>query len=195
MTSLRIALLALAPCAIYAQNTDLGLLLGVSGPSTSTNNGVVTSTAVSAHFQVNVALQMKETTAGRLYLEFPFLIGGHVRSTVGKGVYASEGATLYLTPGVRWNFFPHSRVSVYGAVGGGLAGFAGDRASVTTEGVNALTGFAATLGGEFGGGLDLRLSRLVSLRFETRDFITEKGFEGVAGHHHLIFGFGMGFHW
>jgi hypothetical protein len=46
----------------------------------------------------------------------------------------------------------------------------------------------------FGGGLDFRLTRLVSLRFDIRDFVTRARLGGSNGHHHGIFGFGVAFH-
>ena len=86
-------------------------------------------------------------------------------------------------------------ISLYGAVGGGMAG--SHRAEVFAVGSQAITrqyylfGFA----GSIGGGLDLRLSRLMSLRGEVRDFLAARGFDGASGHNHVIFGFGVGFHW
>ena len=49
--------------------------------------------------------------------------------------------------------------------------------------------------GAFGGGLDFRLTRLISLRAEVRDFVSRRGIGLTDGRNHLVFGFGMGFHW
>jgi len=48
---------------------------------------------------------------------------------------------------------------------------------------------------DFGGGLDFRLTRLMSLRAEVRDFVTGRGLGGVEGRNHPIFSFGLGIHW
>ena len=61
--------------------------------------------------------------------------------------------------------------------------------------VTASSGWTVRAAVEFGGGLDFRLTRLVSLRGEVRDFVSGRGLGGVAGRHHPIYGFGVGLHW
>lgn len=192
-----IALFLLGAALGLAQNSDLGILGGYSAPAVEIvrGSGGDISTASSGHLQFNYARQLKETRAGRLYLELPVLVGGHVRAYVGHDVLGSAGVTFYLTPGIRWNIPVHSRISLYAAAGVGLAGFAGDRASVAGSLVTATHGVRMTLAGEIGGGLDLRLSRIVSLRGEARDFITEAGFDSALGMNRVVYGFGVGFHW
>jgi hypothetical protein len=190
-------LLLLTGCA-RAQNSDLGLLLGISGPTSTvqTGSGTRVSGSVGAHGQINYALQLKETSAGRLYLELPLLLGGHSSGTVGGGsVTGSAGGALFFTPGVRLNIAPHSRVSLYVAAGAGPAAFNESKAVVANRVVSASTGWTVRVAGDFGGGLDFRLTRLMSLRMEARDFISGEGLGGVEGHHHPIYGFGVGFHW
>jgi hypothetical protein len=190
-------LLALFCCAAFAQNTDLGILGGVSESSTQVVGGPggSISSSVGGHFQINFAFQLREYKTGRLYLELPFLLGGHARTTVGPGVSASTGGNVYFTPGVRWNLPIHSRVSLYGTAGGGLVGARRNDVSVGAQQVFTSGFFAVGLAGTVGGGLDMRLSRLVSLRAEARDFISARGYDGSPGHNHVIFGFGVGFHW
>ena len=86
-------------------------------------------------------------------------------------------------------------MSLYGTAGVGLAGSGHDFVTVAGKEVITRNGFTVGLAGAFGGGLDLRLSRLVSLRAEARDFITRKGLDGSDGHNHVVYGFGLGFHW
>jgi hypothetical protein len=179
--------------AASAQNSDLGLLLGVGSVRTTVVR-TRTESQVSAHGQINYAAQLKEWPGARLYLELPLLMGGQVRSTVSRGVSASTGAIVYFTPGVRCNVPIHNRVSLYGTAGAGLAGFGGNRANVNNSGISASSGFEAALAGAAGAGMDFRLSRLMSLRFEARDFITRAGLTS-SGHNHLVYGFGVGFHW
>src|SRR5438105_1179938 len=134
-----LALLLLGGVLGLAQNSDLGILGGYSRPNAEIVAGSTghISTSAGAHVQFNYAAQLKETRAGRLYLELPMLIGGHTRAYVGGGISSSLGTTFYFTPGIRWNVPLHSRISVYGAAGGGLAGFAGDLARVTGTQVTA----------------------------------------------------------
>ena len=180
-----------------AQNSDLGLLLGISGPTSSvrTGSGVRVSSSVGAHGQINYAQQLRETSAGRLYLELPLLLGGQVSSHVSSSIVASAGGMIFFTPGVRLNIAPHSRVSFYLAGGAGVAAFDENRAVMMAGRISVDQGWSATPAGEFGGGLDFRLTRLMSLRAEVRDFVTGAGHGGQEGHHHPVFGFGVGFHW
>ena len=77
----------------------------------------------------------------------------------------------------------------------------GRRCSAKTGRWQAPASFGETLVGllraalDFGGGLDFRLTRLVSLRAEARDFVTGRGLGGVEGRNHPIFSFGLGIHW
>ena len=191
-----LVLLLFAGCA-SAQNNDLGLLLGISGPTSSVNsgNGARVSGSVGAHGQINYAMQLRETGAGRLYLELPVLFGGQASGTVSSTVTSSAGGMIFFTPGVRLNLSPHSRVSFYAAAGVGPAAFDETKTVVSKGYVSASTGWTVSAAVDFGGGLDLRLTRLMSLRAEARDFVTGRGLGGAEGRNHPIFGFGIGFHW
>ena len=181
-----------------AQNSDVGLLLGISGPTSSVEVAGTTvkivSGSVGAHGQINYAAQLRETSAGRLYLELPLLLGGHATGTVAGSVNGSAGGMFFFTPGLRLNIAPHSRVSLYVAAGAGPAAFGESRTVVSKGFVSASTGWTVSAALDFGGGLDFRLTRLMSLRAEARDFVSGKGLGGVQGRHHPIFGFGVGFH-
>jgi hypothetical protein len=190
-------LMMTAATAAFAQNTDLGLLLGVSQWSArvQAGSGVSASTSVGVTGQVNLAFQMKETSAGRLYLEVPFLAGAHVGTqTGGRGtVLSSTSSSLYCTPGIRWNVFPHSRVSLYVAAGAGVVAF--NRQQFVVWPATVESEWTAKGAAEFGGGLDFRLTRLMSLRMEARDFIASKKVDVGTGYHHPVVSLGMGFHW
>ena len=77
-------LLIWTAAAASAQNSDVGLLLGISGPSSQVVTGtqVSVSGSVGASGQINYARQLKEYNAGRLYLELPLLIGARTSGTV-----------------------------------------------------------------------------------------------------------------
>jgi hypothetical protein len=189
--------LTLATSALSAQNSDLGVLLGISGPTgrvdTATGTHISGSVGVSAQF--NYAIQWRDTSAGRIYIELPVLLGAHVNGTVSGDVVGSAGTTLFFTPGLRWNIMPHSRISFYAAGGAGMAGFNQDRSVVASGSVSTTERWGLGAAVELGGGLDLRLTRLMSLRGEARDFVTGSGLGGVQGHNHPVFGVGLGFHW
>ncbi|HUI57733.1 MAG TPA: hypothetical protein VLY04_22300 [Bryobacteraceae bacterium] len=191
---IRVATIAiLTCCAAVAQNSDLGILFGV-GPISSTVSAAGVSSSVSGSFQLNYAVQLRDTRAGLLYLELPFLIGGTAEDVVSASIRSSVKDTIFFTPGVRWKYAVQPRVALYGAIGGGLGSF-GTLASVVGFGVvsNGSTRTNVPTFG-FGGGIDIRLTRLLSLRAEGRDFVTRANLGDTRGHSHAFFDFGVGFH-
>ena len=80
-------------------------------------------------------------------------------------------ASLYFTPGIRVKFFPSSRISPYLSAGWGLG--------LYEQSTTQLDGRANPVPRElvhgafgFGGGVDVRVWRLLALRGEARDFYT-----------------------
>ena len=145
--------------------------------------------------QINYARQLKEYNAGRLYLELPLLIGARTSGTVAGYVMGSVQTGIYFTPGVRFNINLDPRISLYVAGGAGLASFNENTAYVGKGVITRTNGWSTSLAGAFGGGLDFRLTRLISLRAEVRDFVSRPGIGLTDGRNHPVFGFGMGFHW
>jgi opacity protein-like surface antigen len=190
-------LLLLAAGVACAQNSDLGLLIGISGPTHQVVSGTSAriSSSVGASGQINYAAQLKENSTGRLYLELPLLIGARTASTVSTFVSGSTVTGIYFTPGVRFNFTLHPRTSFYAAIGGGLAAFDQNFSLVGKGVVTSGSEWKTSPALAFGGGLDFRLTRLISLRGEVRNFVSEKGIGLTDGRNHTVFGFGMGFHW
>jgi len=177
-----------------AQNSDLGFLLGVAPLKVQdvVRPGEISDT-VNATVQIDYAVQLALNKAGAFYLELPFAVVAHVESKVADTISDSVQDILFFTPGVRWKMFVHSRVSVYAALGGGLASF-GSTTSVV--GTTISNNSSRTLGPalDFGGGLDFRLTRLLSLRTEVRDYVTGSRSTGISGHNHAAFDVGLGFH-
>jgi opacity protein-like surface antigen len=194
-----LALFLLTGCAA-AQNSDLGLLGGISGPKGQTTISGETATAsgsVTPSFQVNYAWQVLQRTAD-LYVELPLVIPVRVSGTTvagpnGAASAGSSGPDLFFTPGLRVKFSPESRVSFYAAAGVGIASF-----GATSTIVPPLTVVAGSRQNSFaigfGGGIDFRLTRLLSLRVDARDFVTRAGLGGVSGRNHAILQVGIAFH-
>jgi len=177
-----------------AQNSDLAILLGAAGPISSTIANGIVSDSFGIGFQLNYAAQLHETKAGQLYLELPLMIAAQVKSTVGNGVSDSVKDSIFFTPGVRWRFTPQKRVSFYAAAGGGIGSF-GTTLSYVGHGVVSDTlGRTTTAAFGFGGGIDFRVTRLLSLRAEGRDFVTRSGLGSSSGPNHSFFMAGVGFH-
>jgi hypothetical protein len=184
---------ALAAGAAFAQNSDLGLLLGgvVRVRSHVEPNRIESS--VTGAGQINYAAQLHETTAGQLYLEIPVLMTGGSRATItSRTVTGFSGGAVFLTPGLRWRFTPANRVSFYADAGGGIAVFHGSSAVVGNGIISASNGSTATGALGFGGGLDFRITRLISFRIEGRDGLTRGNVDGAT--HHAFLMFGLGFH-
>jgi opacity protein-like surface antigen len=189
--------LMMASGMVSAQNSDLGLLIGISGPSSQVVTGTQlrVSGSVGASGQINYAMQLKESSTGRLYLELPLLIGSRASGTVASVITGSTVTGIYFTPGVRFNLTLHPRTSFYVTGGAGLAAFDQNRAIIGKGIISATSGWTSSFAVAFGGGLDFRLTRLISLRGEVRDFVSRKGIGLTDGRNHPVFGFGMGFHW
>jgi len=190
-------LLLIAAGAATAQNSDLGLLLGISWPSSQVIAGTQIRISGSAGVsgQINYARQLRESSVGRLYLELPLLLGARASGNSGNIISGSVHAGIYFTPGLRFNLTLHPRVSLYGTAGGGLASFDQNGVTISKSTVTVNTGWNNSFAGAFGGGLDFRLTRLISLRGEVRDFVSAKGVGLTDGYNHLVVSFGMGFHW
>jgi hypothetical protein len=179
----------------YSQNSDLGLLAGVSAPrgEVVSSGSTYVHGSVGASGQIDYAWQILQRAAD-LYVELPFVISWRGSGTVTSSmINSSNGLDYFFTPGLRLKISPQSRVSFYAAAGGGLASFGTSQATVA-QGVTVVSSRTTTAALGFGGGLDFRLTRLLSLRVEGRDFLTRPGLDSTAGRNHAIFQAGIAFH-
>ena len=190
-----IAIPFLMPRAAMAQNSDLSFLLGVYWP----RGEVVTAPSTYIHGSVGASVQLNYAgqviqKAVDLYIEVPVVISVQNTGTVtSTSVTSSTGPDVFFTPGVRLKISPQSRISFYGALGGGIASFSTDRI-VSGKSTTITSGRTNSGALDFGGGIDFRLTRLLSLRFDARDFVTQAGLGGSVGRHHGIYEFGVVFH-
>jgi hypothetical protein len=191
---------AIATGLAWAQNSELALLGGFSGVQGQTSvagANKATIGTVSPSLQVNYAWQILERKAG-LSIELPLVIpvrvsGEEVSSPTFQSSVGNSGPDIFFTPGVRLKISPQSRVSFYGAAGFGIASFGAT--SFILPGptiVSTSRRNSPALG--FGGGIDVRLTRWLSMRGDVRDFVTKKGLGGVTGRNHGIFQAGVAFH-
>jgi len=190
----RMLLLTFLAGGAMAQNSDLAILFGANGPTSGTVGNGVVSGQFGLAFQANFAEQLRETVAGQLYVELPLMIAGHVSSTISHGITNEVKDSIYFTPGVRWRFTPQKRISFYAAGGAGFGSF-GTSLNYVGGGTVSNTGSRDwTFAFGFGGGIDLRLTRLLSLRAEGRDFVTPSNEGGTRDRNHAFFMAGIGFH-
>lgn len=195
---LSMLMMLFAQRAVEAQNSDLGFLLGVYWPhgEVTTSPNTVVSGSAGASIQFNYAWQVMQRAVD-LYVEVPVIISVESTSTVTPGlITSSSGPDVFFTPGIRLKISPQSRVSFYGALGGGVASFAANQVVITkgASSTSVSAGRANSPALDFGGGIDFRITRLLSLRFDARDFVTRKALGGSAGRNHGIYEFGIAFH-
>lgn len=181
------------------QNMEFSWMLGGVNSASSIvagTNGVLSGSAGFA-LQFGYAYQLASTKAGNIWLEVPTTYTFQGVGTVsGTTVASIDRNAWYITPGVRLKTPTYGRVSFYGSLGGGAGSLNKIESSVTapngTVTVNSLMNFNPAL--DFSGGIDLRLSRLLSVRAEGRDFVTPANLGGVSGHNHPLFLAGLAFH-
>ncbi len=181
------------------QNMELSWTVGGVTSSSSTVPGTTTVLSGSAGFvtQIGYAYQLPKPQAGFLWLELPLTFAWQGAGSIsGSTVTSIDRNAWYLTPGVRLKSPTYGRVSFYGVLGGGLGAFNKIQSTVSgTEGsVNEQWVLHLVPVADFAGGIDLRLSRLLSLRAEGRDFVSGANLGGVSGHNHPAFLVGLGFH-
>ena len=190
-----VLLLILAASAAIGQNSDLGMLFGPAyGQVTQLPNAHL-STGLSLANQYTYAFQVADAKVGGLYVELPFATSGYASGIVRPEV-AVGGTNSYLfTPGLRFKFSLRSRVSLYTAVGGGggvyglkYIYFAGPYAGTTV--VHHTTSGVL----DFGGGIDYRLTKLLSIRAEARDFVSRRVLGPGSGQNFVLIEAGIGLH-
>jgi len=203
-------LLGCSAWAQGAQNTDLTGMVGGIGSSSVTFPATVYPSGASAPLffaesagfigQITYAYQLPKPGNGHIWIEVPVTFAVRGSNTVdGTFVSAVNTNNWFITPGLRFKSRKFGRVSFYAAVGGGLGLF-----NVVENGVGGTNGtvFATTTVHphpvlDFAGGIDVRLSRLISLRAELRDFVSSENAAGISappGHNHWAPLVGLAFH-
>ncbi len=126
--------------------------------------------------QVNYAREVLGTKAGSLFVEIPV---GLIGNTISQ-------PSIAVIPGIRFKFATHSRLSFYTALGFGCLSFGPSPVH------------ARTLSGamDAAGAIDIRVTKLVSIRGETREYLTAPQPEGsrLPGRNHIVIGIGVGLH-
>ena len=168
---------ALSCGAAFAQNSDFAILTGVEvlyGRQLLPSGKIDNAISIISRTQFNYARQVVDARSGGLYVEFPLIYG----------VNAVGNATITFAPGVRFKLATQSRLSPYFAAGVG----------VTSAGGTAVLSRSTSAAFDFGAGLDVRFTKLLSLRTELRDFVARRGLSGYEGRNHPIYSLGIAFH-
>jgi hypothetical protein len=178
-----------------SQNNDFSVLVGpVIGSSLAVGglNAPVNFSGVLS-FQTNFAHTIHSYLFGDLWWETPSTFASRDSGEPGGDVKSASYSEYFFTPGVRLHVPAGSRVSFYGTAGVGYCSFVYSP-GFPLSGLpsKALTNYHGVV--DFGGGIDFRLTRLLSLRGDVRDFVTGRGLGGLNGRNHPIFGFGVAVH-
>jgi len=180
--------------AAYAQNEDsaprheVGLTLGRLFSADRTSQAGKLTLESGTALQANYGLKLVEGRLAALYGEVHFLANPQRLVNAADRTATRDVATIFLTPGVRVKFRPHSAVSPYLAAGGGYAAY--------EQSLNRLDGQSnpaprTTQRGvfDFGGGVDFTLWKWIGFRAEVRDFYAgSPGYNlpGVGGGQHNV---------
>jgi hypothetical protein len=154
------------------QNQDLTFSLGGIPGQTRTFQGSAGIAQISSDrsFGINYGHRFLDAKIAALYGEIEFVAIPNRSVTSATAIVPQSYASLYLAPGLRLKFFPSSRLSPWGAVGGGYALY--QQSAKLSNGQNETDKFLNRGVFDYGGGLDFRLFRFIGLRAEVRDFLS-----------------------
>jgi opacity protein-like surface antigen len=177
------------------QNSDISFLAGPvfgGNPAIAPTGDTVKVTGAFS-FQSGFAHILHSYSFADLWFEFPSTSAFRDGGNLPNGTQSISYSEFYGTPGVRLHVPVGSRVSFYGAAGGGYGSFQAELDSVSQGGPeHRNSNYHGVI--DFGGGMDFRLTRLLSLRGEIRDFVTGRDLGGVDGRNHVLTLFGMAVH-
>jgi hypothetical protein len=203
-----------AASAQRAQNVDISIMLGAVGTSGSVSptmatipggtSGPVPITATytgSFGFatQENFGYQVADFSKGSLYVETPFVFlwngSGTVSGQQGNpSVTSIDHSSWYILPGVRWKIPTGTRLSFYGALGGGVAFIHEKDVFLANQQVTNTNNTLAKPVLDFGVGMDLRISRWLSLRVDARDYVHSAAADVSQHYNHAAVFAGVAFH-
>jgi hypothetical protein len=208
--------LGTAAFAQRAQNTDISFLfgaVGTSGSSGSTTTSTILSGAsgpipvevpvVTGTFgfamQANFGYQMKSFSKGSLYVEVPFIFewsgSGAVAGVAGNpSVTSIDHSSSYILPGVRWRIPTGTRFSFYAALGGGVAFIHEEDVFLANQQVTTTNQTLEKPVLDFGIGMDVRISRWLSLRVDARDYVHSSASDVPQHYNHAAVFAGFAFH-
>ncbi len=166
------AVLLIGAATVSAQKQEVGLLLGGIKTSDrdiqSPQSGSVRNSSGLTYY-ANYAYRLAGGKNAAFYLELPFAATPS-RDVQSTNVNVPRNyASLFFTPGLKVKFFPAARLSPYGAIGGGYGRIDESEFRINDQ---ANTGRRGKNSGvfDFGGGVDIKIVKFLSLRGEVRDF-------------------------
>jgi opacity protein-like surface antigen len=188
------SLVLLLPAGALAERHELGLMLGgLAGRDLGSGPRLSPGTAL----QANYGYRLAGGGVAALYGEVHLLANPQRTVDSGGPLATRDVATLYVTPGIRVKFAPGSPIAPYIAAGGGYALY--EHSTLRGDGRPNDAPRTITRGAlDFGGGVDVRLWRWLSLRGEVRDFFTGRPAYNLrleGGQHNVVAGGGIVIQW
>jgi opacity protein-like surface antigen len=178
----------------FGQKHEVGLTMGTLTPRSRDLSGVKVESGSGTALQANYGVRLMGGDRAALYLETHFLASPQRKVTSTAGAASTDYASLYLTPGARIRFAPKARVSPWVTVGAGYAQYENSERN-TAGGPNSAPRHEHHGAFAFGGGVDVRTLRWLSLRAEIRDFYGRGPDYGVstgpAKQHNVVIGGGL----
>jgi opacity protein-like surface antigen len=177
------------------QNSDIFFLAGPSFAKTQVIGGTnITLYGSTGYSQtVGYGYQIMRKSAVSLWVEilpFVFATPSAETATIHGSITLSSSI---LIPSARVMFPVQQRISLYGVVGAGYGDF--NNPTLTSDNPPDLkTNDVAHFVAGAGGGADFRLTRILSLRVDVRDYVTGRDLSGVPGRNHVLPMFGFAFH-
>jgi opacity protein-like surface antigen len=177
-----------------AQQHEIALTLGrAAGQSRSAPAGTLSIGGGTA-FQANYAYRFARIKKADIWGEAHFLATPLQQVESVNRAATRDYASLYVIPGVRVKFAPGARLSPYVAIGGGYALFEQSLSRIDGS-PNPAPRFTHRGALAFGGGLDVRVWRFLSARWEVRDFYSGNPTFNTpvvgSGMHNIVVGGGI----
>lgn len=187
--------LAILPLPVWGQSGENYFLAGPAFGSTQVIGGSNVTVTGSMGFSdlIGFAFQVKRESAISLWVEpSPLVIDSPGGSAPIQGSAAANA--IMLTPSARLMVPVESRISVFGAVGGGGGRFR--NYTLSPDSPPQLKNHGVYHGVfSAGGGIDFRISRHFSIRVDARDYVTGRGLGGVLGRNHFLPMLGAALHY
>lgn len=198
-------LVTLAVLAVAAAGQEKNELTGIIGRTFISDQGVqgVSTFDSTQHsgkgltFEVDYGRRWRNWSVAALTLEVPFAYNTDEDVHFILGTAPKDYSSFFVTPSLRANLFANNGISPWVSVGGGFGHFS---ESSTLEFGGTNPGKTGTTTGVFqiGGGFDVKVWRLVSVRAQVRDFysgVPQLNVDtGKSRQHNLFVGGGVVFH-
>jgi hypothetical protein len=197
---LRVVLLTLgAAAAALAQRNELGLSVGAMlSQSRGALQPLIVNLSSGIAFQADYAHRVL-TGNDYVALYGDVVVSGNPQRTISSatGSATRDVASFFAVPGIRIKFAPNAKVSPWFSIGGGYGLYQQSTTSLNSAPNTAPRDLNRFIVG-YGGGLDWKVQRIISLRLEVRDFYSTGSpaynVPGISGgQHNYVAGGGVVF--